>query len=166
VLVDLHRHFGNERKLIDAATLQRVLDIDKIVIERGDMVLLHTGFSTLIMGMNRQPDIELLNRSCAALDGRDPGLLDWVTASGVVALAADNYAVEHYPAREQDGERPALPLHQHCLFKLGVPLGELWWLNDLALHLRAQGRSRCLLTAPPLRLPGAVGSPVTPVATV
>ena len=26
--------------------------------------------------------------------------------------------------------------------------------------------SRFLLTAPPLRLPGAVGSPVTPVATV
>jgi kynurenine formamidase len=130
------------------------------------MVLLHTGFSTLIMGMNRQPDIDLLNRSCPALDGRDNALLNWITASGVVALCADNYAVEHYPAREQDGQRPALPLHQHCLFKLGVPLGELWWLNDLALHLRAQGRSRCLLTAPPLRLPGAVGSPVTPVATV
>ena len=52
------------------------------------------------------------------------------------------------------------------LFKLGVPLGELWWLNDLAAHLRQAGRSRCLLTAPPLRLPGAVGSPTTPVATV
>jgi hypothetical protein len=89
-----------------------------------------------------------------------------VSESGVVALCADNYAVEHYPARALDGQRPALPLHQHCLFKLGVPLGELWWLHDLALHLRAQRRSRCLLTAPPLRLPGAVGSPVTPVATV
>ena len=31
---------------------------------------------------------------------------------------------------------------------------------------RAAGRSRFLLTAPPLRLPGAVGSPVTPIATV
>jgi len=77
-----------------------------------------------------------------------------------------HYAVEHYPAREQEGQRPALPLHQHCLFKLGVPLGELWWLNDLAAFLRRAGRSRCLLTAPPLRLPGAAGSPVTPVATV
>ncbi|MBM4270444.1 MAG: hypothetical protein FJ144_28200 [Deltaproteobacteria bacterium] len=27
-------------------------------------------------------------------------------------------------------------------------------------------RSRFLLTAPPLRLPGAVGSPATPIATV
>ncbi|HVQ05308.1 MAG TPA: cyclase family protein [Burkholderiaceae bacterium] len=166
VLVDLHKHFGDERKLIDAATLQRVLDADQVVIEKGDMVLLHTGFSTLIMGMNLKPDIDVLNKACPALDGRDPGLLNWITESGVVALCADNYAVEHYPAREQAGQRPALPLHQHCLFKLGVPLGELWWLNDLALHLRSAGRSRCLLTAPPLRLPGAVGSPVTPVATV
>ena len=166
VLVDLHKHFGDERKLIDAATLQRVLDADQVVIEKGDMVLLHTGFSTLIMGMNLKPDLDVLNKACPALDGRDPGLLNWITESGVVALCADNYAVEHYPAREQDGQRPALPLHQHCLFKLGVPLGELWWLNDLALHLRSAGRSRCLLTAPPLRLPGAVGSPVTPVATV
>jgi hypothetical protein len=32
--------------------------------------------------------------------------------------------------------------------------------------LRDRKRSRFLLTAPPLRLPGAVGSPATPVATV
>ncbi|HEY6353101.1 MAG TPA: cyclase family protein, partial [Burkholderiaceae bacterium] len=37
---------------------------------------------------------------------------------------------------------------------------------DLSLHLSRAGRNRCLLTAPPLRLPGAVGSPTTPVATV
>jgi hypothetical protein len=47
-----------------------------------------------------------------------------------------------------------------------VHLGELWWLSDLATHLRAQRRSRFLLTAPPLRLPGATGSPLTPIATV
>ena len=58
------------------------------------------------------------------------------------------------------------PLHELCLFKLGIPLGEIWWLTDLANHLRARKRNRFLLTAPPLRLPGAVGSPVTPVATV
>ncbi len=59
-----------------------------------------------------------------------------------------------------------LPIHHLCLFKLGVPLGELWYLHELATWLREHDRSRFLLTAPPLRLPGAVGSPVTPVATV
>jgi hypothetical protein len=47
-----------------------------------------------------------------------------------------------------------------------VPLAELLWLSDLADYLRKAGRNRFLLTAPPLRLPGAVGSPMTPVATV
>ena len=36
----------------------------------------------------------------------------------------------------------------------GVPLGELWYLHELAMWLREHDRSRFLLTAPPLRLPG------------
>jgi hypothetical protein len=42
----------------------------------------------------------------------------------------------------------------------------MWHLTPLAAWLRAHKRNRFLLTAPPLRLPGAVGSPATPVATV
>jgi hypothetical protein len=60
----------------------------------------------------------------------------------------------------------ALCSRRHCLFKTGVNLGEIWRLSELADWLRASNRSRFLLTAPPLRLPGAVGSPATPVATV
>lgn len=44
--------------------------------------------------------------------------------------------------------------------------GELWYLGELAQALRGQRQSTFLLTAPPLRLPGAMGSPVTPVATI
>ena len=100
------------------------------------------------------------------LDGRDRRLLDWVTDSGLSVLIADNYAVEAHPALSHPGCCAVLPLHEHCLFKLGVHLGEIWHLTPLAEWLRAHGRNRFLLTAPPLRLPGAVGSPVTPVATV
>ena len=90
-----------------------------------------------------------------------------LTDSQISALIADNYGVEAVPARPgPPGEHPMLPLHNHCLFKLGLNLGEIWWLKDLALWLRERTRSRFLLTAPPLRLPGAVGSPATPVATV
>lgn len=76
--------------------------------------------------------------------------------------------LEHHLGRHRTavGYRPRLPLHEHCLFKNGIHLGELWYLTELARWLRSQGRSRFLLTAPPLRLPGAVGSPATPIATV
>jgi hypothetical protein len=58
------------------------------------------------------------------------------------------------------------PVDPPGLFKLGVHLGELWCLGELAAELAKRRRHRFLLTAPPLRLPGAVGSPVTPVATL
>ncbi|WP_454720872.1 MULTISPECIES: cyclase family protein [Cupriavidus] len=167
VLVDLKKHFGLERHHVGYQDLMRVLDADRITVTPGDMLVLRTGFAEVLVGMNRQPDIDVLNRTASVLDGRDEALLQWITDSGVAAICADNYAVEGLPARESTlGQRPALPLHQHCLFKLGVPLAELWWLGDLADWLQARGRSAFLLTAPPLYLPGAVGSPVTPVATV
>ena len=77
-------------------------------------------------------------------------------------------AVEQMPSRpcESEDQCASLPLHAHCLFKLGVYLGEIWHLSDLADWLRANNRSRFLLTAPPLRLPGAVGSPANAIATV
>jgi hypothetical protein len=52
-----------------------------------------------------------------------------------------------------------------CLSLPLVHLGELWWLTPHAQHLRKSGRNRFFLTAPPLRLPGAIASPVTPVGT-
>ena len=116
--------------------------------------------------MGRDTDVKALHASCARLDGRDQRLLQWITDSGLAVLIADNYAVEAGPSVPGTGACAALPLHEHCLFKLGVHLGELWHLSELAAWLRAHGRSRFLLTAPPLRLPGAVGSPATPVATV
>jgi kynurenine formamidase len=166
VMIDLHAHVGRARAVVGYDRLMRILETDKVEVEAGDMVCLHTGFGQLLLDLNKQPDAHTLENSCAVLDGRDARLLQWVTDSGLVALIADNYAVEAHPATSHPGCCAALPLHEHCLFKLGVNLGEIWYLTELAQWLRRNGRSRFLLTAPPLRLPGAVGSPLTPVATV
>jgi len=166
VMIDLHAHVGRARTAVGYDQLMRILEQDKVQVETGDMVCLHTGFSQVLLDMRKKPDAHTLENSCAALDGRDAKLLQWVTDSGLVALIADNYAVEAHPATSHAGTCAALPLHEHCLFKLGVNLGEIWYLTELANWLRAHGRNHFLLTAPPLRLPGAVGSPATPVATV
>ena len=55
---------------------------------------------------------------------------------------------------------------QEALFRQGILLGKLWYLEQLAESLLDRSRHAFLLTAPPLRLPGSVGSPVTPIATV
>ena len=166
VLIDLHHHYGADRRVVGYDDLMQVLDADRIAVEPGDMVCLHTGFADVLLGMRGQPDATVLERTGAALDGRDAKLLQWITDSGLSVLVADNYAVEAHPAGPCAGACATLPLHEHCLFRLGIHLGELWHLTPLAAWLRAHDRQRFLLTAPPLRLPGAVGSPVTPVGTV
>ncbi len=167
VLIDLHAHFGEGRTEVGYDALMRVMEADGVVVEPGDMLLLHTGWAAMVLAMGKSPDAARLHASCAVLDSRDPKLLQWVTDSGIAALAADNFAVEDARKPNPPGfQGSRVPLHEHCLFKLGVPLGELWYLTELAAWLRANGRNRFLLTAPPLRLTGAVGSPVTPVATV
>jgi kynurenine formamidase len=166
VMIDLHALFGRAGKLVGYDDLMRACESSAATVETGDMVCLYTGFGDVVLEMGRDTDVKALHASCARLDGRDEKLLQWITDSGLAALIADNYAVEEVPGTPCEGACAALPLHQHCLFKLGVHLGELWHLSELAAWLRAHGRTRFLLTAPPLRLPGAVGSPATPVATV
>ena len=166
VLIDLHAHFGRERRAIGHADLMRVMAADGVSVERGDFVCLYTGFADMLLEHARQPDPAVVHSVCSGLDGRDPDLLAWISASGAAAVIADNYAVELVPTTPLPQPHSYLPLHEHCLFKNGIHLGELWYLGELADWLRANGRTRFLLTAPPLRLPGAVGSPVTPVATV
>ena len=166
VLIDLVAAFGPERRLVGYDDLITAFTAQDVVVEPGDMVCLHTGFTTALLAMGGHPDLDQLAATGAVLDGSDERLRRWVDESGLVALIADNYAVEAVPGAARDGRHPFLPLHELCLFKLGIHLGELWYLRELADWLRSARRNRFLLTAPPLRLPGAVGSPVTPVATV
>lgn len=166
VMIDLHGAFGDERKFVGYDDLMRVCESDGVVIERGDMVCLHTGLTHALLLLEKNPDKETLENSHPVLDSRDGRLLRWIDDSGMAALIADNFAIEGVPARPDPYSRSIEPLHQLCIPKLGMPLGELWYLHELNSWLRRHKRNRFLLTAPPLRLPGAVGSPVTPIATV
>ena len=168
VMVDLEKHFGRDHKYVNYDDFRSVLEADKVVVEPGDMLLLHTGFTDEITQDEQEgrsgPRARHVQRArrprqaAAAVDHRQPD------------LGADRRQLRRRgragQAGPDDAEHPSLPIHNHCLFKLGLNLGEIWWLKDLALWLRDRKRSRFLLTAPPLRLPGAVGSPATPVATV
>lgn len=167
VLVDLARHMGTGHQLVRFSDIEEIIDADGIEVRQGDIVLFHTGYTQMLVDCAGDPDPDLVHAYGAALDGRDPALLEWITDSGIAAIAADNYAVERHPsAAGGPGPHALLPLHEHCLFKLGIPLGELWYLSDLAAHLAGEQRSAFLLSAPPLHLPGASGSPLNPIATV
>jgi hypothetical protein len=169
VMIDLFSEFGALRRWVNYDDLMRIMDENKITVETGDMLCLHTGWAHGVLERNGAPDHELLHEAYAVLDGNDSRLLDWIERTGVAVIIADNFAVEGFQQQAPDKKADhfaALPIHQRCLVDLGIHLGELWYLTDLSAWLKSHQRSRFFLTAPPLRLPGSFGSPLTPVGTV
>lgn len=172
VLVDFHSIYGNAHHEVGYEDLMRAMEAQNVVIEPGDIFCFWTGLDRLILEAKGEPDPSI-KQACAVLDGRDEKLLKWIEDSGLAAIASDTIAVEAIPnttnkaqsTKHEEQKHMLLPLHDRCLFRLGIHLGELWHLAELSAWLKARRRNRFLLTAPPLRLPGAVGSPVTPVAT-
>ena len=73
---------------------------DNVVVEPGDMLLIHTGFATKVLEWNRDPDPVEIHRMCTYLDAHDDALLEWIAESQISALVADNYAVEGLVGRE------------------------------------------------------------------
>jgi len=166
-LADLRHHFGTVRRAVGYDDLMRVLEADRVDLRPGDILCLHTGLAAMALALSPDDDHAPLRHACTVLDGTDARLLRWIDEAGIAAIAADNHAVEERRHSLPPGTAgPLLPLHAHCLVKLGIPLGEMWHLTPLAAWLREAGRWSFLLTAPPLHLPRAVGSPVNPIATV
>jgi kynurenine formamidase len=166
VVVSLVEAFGAGRTWVGLEQLRQAMQAQGGEVREGDFLLLHTGFDDALLAMGGDPDPKLLQDG-AVLDGRDVKLCDWIRDSGVVAICSDNLAVEGFGFDDGSaGDHSMLPLHDLCLFKLGIHLGELWRIGELSRWLLQHKRAACFLTAPPLRLPGAVGSPATPVATV
>lgn len=166
VLIDLFTEFGEfPRKEVGYDDLMRIMDRNHVEVEPGDILCLWTGLDDMIMRMAGTPD-DSITKACAVLNGFDNKLLNWIIDSGVAAIASDNLAIEAVGKAVNKNSGTNLPIHELCLFRLGVHLGELWFLSDLARWLKENNRTRFLLTAPPLRLTGAVGSPLTPIATV
>jgi kynurenine formamidase len=89
-------------------------------------------------------------------------VVPWVKEKQIAAIAADTVALERLP-NEIDPEM-AVPVHGNLLRDLGVYIGEIWWLEELAADCAADGRYEFFLAAQPLNIPGAVGSPLNPIA--
>ena len=167
VMVDFHAHVGLDKVAIGYDRLMRIFEADGVEIEPGDIMCMRTGFDRALLAQYEDRSVGFDPHCVSGLDGFDDRLLQWIEDSGVAALVSDNEAVEMMPDfKTTSAHGSAVPLHNKCLFKLGIPLGEMFLLSDLADWLRGAGRNRFLFTAPPLRLPGAVGSPVTGVGTV
>ena len=94
----------------------------------------------------------------------EPGLglacAEWLHARDVAALASDNWAIEVLPGETDD----VFSVHKVLIRDMGMTLGEILDLDELAADCEADGVWEFLLTAPPIKFTAAVGSPINPLA--
>jgi len=127
---------------------QKVLADEGITLQPGDVAMIRTG------RMGFWPD-------GSKVLGNPPGLsleaAKWLTGQGISAIAADQECVEVGPSQHDDNW---LPGHCHFLAEAGFPVIELVNLEDLS----RDGVNEFCLIAAPIRLRGASGAPLRPIA--
>lgn len=127
---------------------QKVLADAGVTLQPGDVAMVRTG------RMGYWPD-------GSKVLGNPPGLsleaAKWLTSQGISAIAADQECVEVGPSQHEDNW---LPGHCHFLAEAGVPMIELVNLEDLS----RDGVNEFCLIAAPIRLRGASGAPLRPIA--
>ncbi|MEM7286482.1 MAG: cyclase family protein [Actinomycetota bacterium] len=163
VVLDVARSEGHETlpsgTIIDTPMLERCVESQGTTVEVGDMVLVRTGYLALWdPAFDPAQQMDYFTGS----PGFGANALDWCDANEISAVAADTIAVEVLPPEDPDARR--YPVHCGALVDRGLPLGEFWVLDALAADCAADGRYECMLVAPPLNIPGAVGSPLNPIA--
>lgn len=160
VLLDVARALG-KRSLPDGfAVTNELLDLtaakQKVEIKRGDYLLVRTGHVERC----------LEKKSWDGYSGGDaPGLafetLDWLHKKQVAAIVTDTWGVEVRPNETDEANQP---WHWIAIPIMGLTVGEIFHLGDLAKDCAADKRYEFMFVAPALPITGAVGSPVNPLA--
>jgi kynurenine formamidase len=134
---------------ITAQDLQQALAEQKLSLQPGDAVLIHTGWGTL------------WGKDNARYQRLSPGIgtaaAEWLARQDPMLVGADNTAVEISP---NPNPQLAGPVHQIMLVVNGIHLLENLRLDELAAR-RAQ---EFALVVEPLKIQGGTGSTVAPIA--
>jgi len=145
-----------ENAPISPEELDEVAKAEGVRIESGDVVLVRTGW----WGVFEQ------TRNGETWMHGSPGLgwhcAEWLHRHEVAAVACDNIAVEALTPQVEGVA--VLPMHLLCIRDMGMMLGEMWNMDALGRDCAADGVYEFQLVAPPLRITGAVGSPINPLA--
>jgi kynurenine formamidase len=144
-----------------------------VEIRSGDILLLHTGWAEHWLGAT--PEQRAARTGSPGLHQSEE-MLAWLWDHQISLAAADNGGLEAFPVDpgsgwvDPDEPPPARGpshngmMHRPLIGLLGMIIGELWRLHELAEDCAADGVYEFLLTAKPLNLVGGVGSPPNALA--
>jgi kynurenine formamidase len=167
VLLDVGRAVGTDGELPDgfAITVEHLeatiaAQGESARVGRGDIVVVRTGRLT-----RARRDIAEGRGWGDYAGGAAPGLsfttADWLHGTEIAGVATDTWGFE---VRPNEFDVAFQPLHQVAIPNIGLFIGEMWDLDALAADCAEDGRYDFWLTAAPLPVTGAVGSPVNPIA--
>ncbi len=161
VFLDLPKLMGKE--VLDDGYAITNADLDKaaashgIKVKRGDYVIVRTG----------QMEAKLKAGSWDGYPGGDaPGLsfetIDWIQRNQIAAIATDTWGNEVRPNESEPGINQ--PWHWITIPIMGLTMGEIFWLGDLARDCADDKVYEFMFVAPAIPITGAVGSPTNPLA--
>ncbi|MFJ5699607.1 cyclase family protein [Arthrobacter sp. NPDC093139] len=139
---------------VNAEELQAVARHQGVTITAGDVVMIRTGY------MSEWPHPERMARHVTA--GPDISAARWLLEQGVVAAGSDTETFEVQPAPDPGSPANPQPVHTLLLIENAIYLFESIYLEDLA-------RDRVyefLFVALPIKVKGATGSMLDPVAII
>jgi kynurenine formamidase len=134
---------------ITPADLQQALERQKLKLQPGDAVIIHTGWGRLYGKDNA--------RFTKTTPGVGTAAAEWLVKQDPVLVGSDNWPVEVAPNPDKD---LSLPGHQIFLAVNGVHILENLKLDELV----AKRIYEFAFTMQPLKMQGATGSTVAPAA--
>jgi kynurenine formamidase len=158
VLIDAPAYRGVEclpkGSPIDAAEMDAICAAESVTVQPWDVVLIRTGY------MGLWPDAERMAAHKTA--GPDLSAARWLLERGVVATGTDTETYEVQPAPDPGPTANPQPVHTLLLIDNGVYLME-------SLDLEALARDQVyefLFVTLPLKIRGATGSMIDPIAVI
>ena len=88
--------------------------------------------------------------------------LDWIFEKKIAGYASDTWGNEVRPC--ETDENINQPWHWIAIPIMGLTMGEIWYLKDLAEDCESDKVYEFMFVGPALPITGAVGSPVNPLA--
>jgi kynurenine formamidase len=149
---------------IDVADLELARRLAGVEFAAGDIILLHTGFAAWYAGQPTRVRNQLHGNVVAPGLAHTEAICEYLWNSHAAAIACDTFGVEVFPADRSPEAHPFGFLHNMLIGQLGMALGELWWLADLAAHCAGDRVYEAFLVSAPLNAPGGIGSPANAVA--
>ena len=127
-----------------------------VEIRKGDFVITRTG----------QQERCLARKDWSGYAGGDaPGYAFetcyWIRQHDIAAICSDTWGCEVRPNETRDANQP---WHWVVIPAIGVSMGEIFYLKELAQDCAADGVYEFFFSAAPMHLPGAAGSPINPQA--